>query len=162
MWQVVLAAAAAAAGSGVLVKKLIHPNSEPEKPSLQGSEENEIQSSRDLIFPMDEDANGEENNITREIQEAANGNGKIFRFSSPQNGDKDLKKKKTWCGFKTNCAKRGKKSVGDKQNSWVDQRTGKKVSVCLKKRRTASGKFESCASKGKFWYYISSFKSICD
>lgn len=106
MWQLLLAAAAA--GSGILAKKLINPNKPI--PHQEGCHENQF------------------------LKEEEEKDGKIFRFCSPQTGPKKIG------------ANRGKKG-GD------GQKRERKVTVCLKKRKTGksvSGKCDSCASKGDF------------
>lgn len=142
MWQLLLAAAAAA-GSGILANKLINPTHKPVSD-----------------FKQEDDKIYDQDSKFHEISD----DGEIFRFSSPQTGPKELKKKKKSIGFrglkKNGGAERGNKSGGgegggSKEEVVVDQR-GKRISVCLKKRRTGkhiAGKCESCASKG---YYVSS------
>ncbi|KAL8036173.1 hypothetical protein ABFX02_12G142200 [Erythranthe guttata] len=147
MWQVLLAAAAAA-GSGILAKKFINPT-DTEKPSSDFNQNHQQCDQKKNLNPQD--SNFQENGVA-----ISDDGGKIFRFSSPQTGTKESKKK-TGSGFrllkKNGGAKRGNKNGGSKEMVVVDQRgncSGKRVSVCLKKRRTgkhAAGNCESCASK---------------
>ncbi|KAL3839635.1 hypothetical protein ACJIZ3_024226 [Penstemon smallii] len=155
MWQVLLAAAAAA-GSGILAKKLINPN-DTEKPisDFKKNDQNEpLQSSQDSIFHLDEACLENSNQEKRE--ELLSDDDKIFRFSSLQTtGFKELGKK-SGSGFRKNGGgeKRGKK-IGVLEGC-ERKGSGKKISVCLKKRRTgkhATGKCESCASKDNSFGY---------
>ncbi|GER28689.1 WRKY family transcription factor [Striga asiatica] len=145
MWQV-LVAAAAAAGSGLLAKKLIL---NPSSGSDQNVEEN-VQNDDAL----------EENQSLGKTESFRDG-GRVFRFSSPDWGTKELKRasRNGFRGVKKNRGlKRGKKkwaADGSGENEAAasgggGNGVGKKVSVCLKKRRIGrhvGGKCESCASK---------------
>ncbi|PIN10527.1 hypothetical protein CDL12_16882 [Handroanthus impetiginosus] len=152
MWQVLLAAAAAA-GSGILAKKLMNPF-ETEKPfshfnqnDRESEQNNESFQPQDLVLSS--------NNTFQEKRDATGEDGEIFRFSSAQRRH-DLKKK-TGCkliGIKKNGgAKKGKKSrvvEGGENELERGNGTAKRISVCLKKRKTGknvAGKCESCASK---------------
>lgn len=158
MWQVLLAAAAAA-GSGILAKKLINPT-DTENPvsnfnqnGLECDQDVRIQT-QDPIFPCDE-AFQEDNS-----SETNNNGGRIFKFSSTETRSKDLTKK-MGSGFKrlekNGGGKKGKKcwlvEGGEKVlvGKQRENGSGKRISVCLKKRRTgkhAAGRCESCVSKG--------------
>lgn len=154
MWQVLLAAAVA--GSGILAKKLIiNPNaSEPVSSSKQDDQQCGVPEDR-------ENFNQDDNEAENEIP----GDGSIFKFSSTSGskmGPKSCRKKMaagmkgSMEGLKRNSqGKVGKKcgAMGCGKQGWVvDQRSsGKRLSFCLKKRRTSknvSGKCQSCASKG--------------
>lgn len=161
MWQVLLAAAAAA-GSGILAKKFISPI-DTEKP-ISDCKQNDLECAQnkssppqDSTFHLD-DAFTE--NTSQEKREAFSDEGKIFRFSCPETESKEFRKntRNGLRGLKKNGgSKRGKKNgpveggrkelVGDQ----IGNGSGKRISICLKKRRTgkhAPGKCESCASKG--------------
>ncbi|XP_011077368.1 uncharacterized protein LOC105161397 [Sesamum indicum] len=160
MWQVLLAAAAAA-GSGILAKKLINPTDaeQPISDSKQNDQEcdpSKALQPQDSIFPT-EGAVREDS--SQEQGDAINDDGKIFRFSSPETASKELWKK-TGSGSKGlkkyGGSKKGKKSgfgEGGAKELAVDQRgngSAKRNTVCLKKRRTgkhSAGKCESCSSK---------------
>ncbi|KAL6534206.1 hypothetical protein OROHE_013131 [Orobanche hederae] len=148
MWQVLLAAAAAT-GSGLLAKKLIANPAGAEKP-ISDFTQNDHECARDND-PF------KENGKQEERETFSDDDGKIFRFSSSESGSKELKNK-TRKGFKKNGGpkrekKNGAASGGGKKETAVDQRgngSGKKISICLKKRKTGkhvAGKSESCASK---------------
>ncbi|KAL0426391.1 UNVERIFIED_CONTAM: hypothetical protein Slati_2813900 [Sesamum latifolium] len=173
MWQVLLAAAAAA-GSGILAKKLINPT-DAEKP-ISDSKQNDQECDpskalqpQDSIFP-NEGAVREDS--SQEQGDAINDDGKIFRFSSPETASKELRKK-TGSGSKglkkNGGSKKGKKSgleEGGAEELAVDQRgngSAKRNTVCLKKRRTgkhSAGKCESCSSKGESICLVSGFHMI--
>ncbi|KAL6507938.1 hypothetical protein OROGR_024133 [Orobanche gracilis] len=151
MWQVLLAAAAAT-GSGVLAKKLIAKPTGAEKP-ISDYIQNGHECGRDND-PFKENGNQEES------ETFSNDGGKIFRFSSSESGSKELKNntRNGFKGFQKNGGpkrekKNGAASGGRKKETAVDQRgngSGKKISVCLKKRKTGkhvAGKCESCSSK---------------
>ncbi|CAI9766310.1 unnamed protein product [Fraxinus pennsylvanica] len=160
MWQVLLAAAAAA-GSGILAKKFINPN-EPIsdiKQNPQNSDQiqdfrsfSEYLHTQDSVFPCNVPV--QENGNESQSEEVDN-SGSIFRFSSHGSKFKNSRKKMGG-GFKKNGGGKMERkcgSVGQRKN-WI----GKRFSVCLKKRRTgknAPGKCESCASKdGSFGWGI--------
>ncbi|XP_075510121.1 uncharacterized protein LOC142546337 [Primulina tabacum] len=157
MWQVLLAAAAAA-GSGILAKKLINPT-DTENPvsdfnqNGQECDQNVRLQTQDPIFPYDE-AFQEDN-----FRETDNNYGRIFKFSSTETRSKDFTKK-MGSGFKSlekNAGgKKGKKCwpVEGREKGLVGEQrgngSGKRISVCLKKRRTGkhvAGRCESCVSK---------------
>ncbi|XP_073044409.1 uncharacterized protein [Primulina eburnea] len=157
MWQVLLAAAAAA-GSGILAKKLINPT-DTENPvsdfnkNGQECDQNVSLQTQDPIFPYEE-AFQEDN-----FSETENNYGRIFKFSSTETRSKDFTKK-MGSGFKSLEKNAGGKKVkkcwpveGGEKGLVGEQRgngRGKRISVCLKKRRTgkhAAGRCESCVSK---------------
>ncbi|CAI9098063.1 OLC1v1034624C2 [Oldenlandia corymbosa var. corymbosa] len=164
MWQVLLAAAAA--GSGILAKKLIidHNAPKPISSSKQDDHVNEKTSSspKDSIFTCKEGCPDDQNEAEDEIM----GDGSIFMFSStPSSSEKGSKssKKKMAGGTKGNVEglKRNDKGEEEKKcgvmgcgkQGWVvDQRkSGKRLYIYPKKRRTSkniAGKCQSCASKG--------------
>ncbi|KAG8376525.1 hypothetical protein BUALT_Bualt09G0072500 [Buddleja alternifolia] len=147
MWQVLLAAAAAA-GSGILAKKLINPPIDTQKP-ISDFNQNDQKCDQNEYLPHP--------NSVSHLDD-----GKIFRFSSPETGSKELKKN-SGSGFRgvkknSGSSKRGKKYgcvEGGRKEVVVDDdqrgnRSGKRITVCLKKRRTGKhvvGNCESCASK---------------
>ncbi|KAL2533668.1 hypothetical protein Adt_07019 [Abeliophyllum distichum] len=161
MWQVLLAAAAAA-GSGIIAKKFINPN-EPISTSKQNHPDpdqihvsqsfNEYLHTQDSVFPSNAPV---QENGNESQSEAVDDGGSIFRFSSHETKFKNLRKKMRG-GFKKNGAgkmgrKCGSMEISEKGLAITQRKnwSGKKFSVCLKKRRTgknAAGKCESCASK---------------
>ncbi|XP_027072816.2 uncharacterized protein [Coffea arabica] len=184
MWQVFLAAAAAAAGSGILAKKLIINTSVAEpsidfKPDHQKNHVLNDQESfnESLLLPQDSifsSNDGLQDDYNDDAQCEVLADGSIFRFSSTPGpscsvmGSTNLRKK-LGCGsrrVKENAeglgrnakGKEGKKCevVGCGKQGWVvEKRSGKRFSVCLKKRRTSkniTGKCESCASKGNSFF----------
>lgn len=155
MWQVLLAAAVA--GSGILAKRLIkHSNADE---PISDPNQNDPVISSESLQPQDSIFLS---NICEEEQNDAT----IFRFSSTyrkEMGGKNARKKTGVGSRKTEFLKRNSNEKAEKKcgvfgcekRGWVvDQRgngVGKRVSVCLKKRRTskiASGKCPSCTSKG--------------
>ncbi|KAL2554457.1 hypothetical protein Fot_08076 [Forsythia ovata] len=169
MWQVLLAAAAAA-GSGFIAKKFINPN-EPISDSKQNHPDpdqihvsqsfNEYLHTQDSVFPSNAPV---QENGNESQSEAVDDGGSIFRFSSHETKFKNLRKKMRG-GFKKNgSGKMGRKcgsvEISEKGLSITQRKnwSGKRFSVCLKKRRTgknAAGKCESCASKdGSFGWGV--------
>ncbi|KAI3474012.1 hypothetical protein Pfo_028800 [Paulownia fortunei] len=162
MWQVLLAAAAAA-GSGILAKKLISPidSEKPNSDFKQNDQEcaqNKSSPPQGSIFHLD-DAFKE--NRRQGKREEFSDSGKIFRFSSPEKGSKELGRILGMGleGLRNGSSKRGKKNgsvEGGGEELVVDQRgngSGRRISICLKKRRTGkhtTGKCEPCASEGHF------------
>ncbi|KAI3474672.1 hypothetical protein Pfo_029857 [Paulownia fortunei] len=141
MWQVLLAAAAAA-GSGILAKKLISPidSEKPNSDFKQNDQEcaqNKSSPPQGSIFHLD-DAFKE--NRRQGKREEFSDSGKIFRFSSPETGSKELRKN-TRNGW-------WRRAGGGSERKW--EWSGRRISICLKKRRTgkhATGKCEPCASE---------------
>lgn len=140
MWQVLLAAAAAAGSTGLVAKHLFSS-------SIKGCEGDQ---SKKETNPFDDDVkyqspvvhsgvieSGYESNCEKQDG--------IFRFSSPESGGKSGSKnvrKKKGVG--------GKKVKNEKRSGGVEL-SRKRVSVCLKKRKTtknAASKCGSCTSKG--------------
>lgn len=159
IWQVLLAAAAAA-GSGILAKKFMNPD-EPISDSKQNPQNSDkIQDyqsfsehlhTQDSVFPSN--APVQENGNESQSEVVDNG-GSIFGFSSHESEFKNLRKKMGGGFKKIGGGKMERRcgSVGQRKN-W----SGKRFSVCLKKRRTgknAPGKCESCASKGIFFSLV--------
>ncbi|KAI5665323.1 hypothetical protein M9H77_24646 [Catharanthus roseus] len=164
MWQVLLAAAVA--GSGILAKRLIFNSdgTQPVSVSIQNDQKclNESLQSQDSVFWGNDD--GVQESTLKEQSD-----GSIFRFSSTSGAEKSSNNKNVrkkirgvssrgkMEGLKENSKGNAAKKCGvsgcEKRGWVVDQRgggNGKKVSVCLKKRRTskiASGKCQSCTSK---------------
>lgn len=165
MWQVLLAAAVA--GSGILAKRLIFNSdgTQPVSVSIQNDQKclNESLRPQDSVFWGNDDG-VQESTLKEQSDES------IFRFSSTSGAEKSSNNKNVrkkirgvssrgkMEGLKENSKGNAVKKCGvsgcEKRGWVVDQRgggNGKKVSVCLKKRRTskiASGKCQSCTSKG--------------
>ncbi|KAG6434033.1 hypothetical protein SASPL_105654 [Salvia splendens] len=152
MWQFIVAAAAAA-GSGILAKKLITPHDTDCDIKYLDSAETKSSPPQDSVFESNYTLkeNTIQENAETLVDEAA-----IFRFSSPEIASKELRTN-TRNGFRNGGPKRGKKknaaSEACRKEAVADQvgfKSGKRISVCLKKRRTgkhAAGKCESCVSK---------------
>lgn len=146
MWQV-LVAAAAAAGSGILAKKFITPNGAEIETSISDCKQKYLESGDSF-----------EENGTREKREIHSDDAGVFRFSCPGTESKELRKNaRDGFGFlkKNGGSKTGKKKKGVAANVAADYQvgngSGRRVSICLKKRRTGkhiAGKCESCVSKG--------------
>lgn len=152
MWQV-LVAAAAAAGSGILAKKFISPSDTDCNQKYLESAQTKSSPPQDFVFES-EDTFKESSN--QEKRETLTDEAPIFRFSCPETASKELRRYAR-IGFRNGASKRGKKNAaaeGDRKAVVADQvgnASGKRISVCLKKRRTgkhAAGKCESCVSKG--------------
>lgn len=129
MWQVLLAAAAAIAGSGIFAKRLLNINgAQPIAVSPKSDEPKQVECCLSL--------NSSPPTCTNEES--------IFRFSSASGfpGSKKWRKKPAFGsrGFK-NVEKSGERTEEDRRTRFA---------VCLKKRRTtknATAKCQSCASK---------------
>lgn len=148
MWQV-LFAAAAVAGSGILAKKLITPK-EFETPYSNfetNNIKNESLGQQETIFHS--------HDAFQESMEGVNCDGEIFRFSSPKAGSKWKKKSGSrFKGMRKNGSGKKVKRIGlveGGEKDMVASGRGRKVSICLKKRRVGkngAGKC-ACASKGQ-------------
>ncbi|KAH6825691.1 hypothetical protein C2S53_002315 [Perilla frutescens var. hirtella] len=155
MWQV-LVAAAAAAGSGILAKKFISPNDTQTKTLISDCNPKCAESAETKSSPPQDTF---KESSTQGKRETLGHDSTIFRFSCPEKISKEFRKN-TRNGIewlkKNGGSKRGKKNVaaeGGRKELLADQvgnGSGKRISICLKKRRTgkhAAGKCESRVSK---------------
>lgn len=159
MWQV-LVAAAAAAGSSILAKKFISPNGAEIETPISECKQKYLDS--DDSVPKSDDAF--EDGITGKRMEIPSDDAGVFRFSCPGTASKELRKNaRSGFGFlKKNGGSKKKGAANVAANHQVGDGSGKRVSICLKKRRTgkhAAGKCESCVSKGYlcFVFFFFSF-----
>lgn len=157
MWQV-LVAAAAAAGSGILAKKFITPDDTETKNPISDCNPNCLESAQTKSPPPQDTLKESSTQVKRETL-TDDDDAAIFRFSCPETASKEFRKN-TRNGIewlkKNGASKRGKNNAapeGGRKKVVPDQvgnGSGKRISICLKKRRTgkhAAGKCESRVSK---------------
>lgn len=176
MWQV-LVAAAAAAGSGILAKKFISPNDTKIENPIAECKQNCLESAETESSPpqgsvFESDDRFKESSSTQGKKETLGDDTTIFRFSCLETASKKFRKNSR-NGFKllkkNGGSKRGKKSEaaeGGRKEMVADQvgnGSGKRISAGLKKRRTgkhAAGKCEPSVSKGQIFFFFFSFIDI--
>lgn len=167
MWQIIVAAAAAA-GSGILAKKFISPNDTKIEDPIAECKQNCLESAETESSPpqgsvFESDDRFKESSSTQGKKEALGEDTTIFRFSCPETTSKKFRTRNGFKLVKKNGgSKRGKKNEaaeGSRKEMVADQvgnGSGKRISTGLKKRRTgkyAAGKCEPGVSKGQIFFF---------
>lgn len=154
MWQVLVAAAA---GSGILARRLISPM-DTEKP-ISDCEQSDLECDQSESSPPHSSIVPSDDAFGESSREAFCEDGKIFRFSCPETGFKEFRKinRNGFRGVtKNGGSKRGKKNVA--MEGGRKEMAGNHVQIIsLKKRKTGkhvAGKCESFASKGICFFFF--------